>query len=141
MSDEYLLDTNIVSETTKPAPSTQVVAWLQTQKSLILSAVSVYELARGVERMSGRKRIFLDGWLAALLSGNARIISFDRGAALEAAALEREARRRGRPIPERDLFIIATAKSNGLRLATRNLRDFRGRGVSLYNPFEDGFLP
>jgi toxin FitB len=141
MTGGFLVDTNVVSETAKPLPNANVVAWLRTQAPIVLSAVGIYELARGVGRTSGRKRLFLDGWLAALLGGNAQVLPFDQAAALAAAGIEREARRRGRPLPERDLFILATAHCHGLRLATRNLPDFRGHGVPLYDPFDDAHVP
>jgi predicted nucleic acid-binding protein len=73
--------------------------------------------------------------------GNARILPFDEPAALAAAAIDRDARRHGRPVRDRDLFILATARSSGLRLATRNLSDFRGHGVALYDPFDDQHVP
>ena len=141
MTAEYLLDTNVVSETAKVHPDAKVLGWLGTQAPLILSSISVYELTRGIERTSGRKRLFLDGWLASLLGGNARILPFDETAARVAATIEHDARRRGHPIPERNLFILATARSCALRLATRNLQDFRGHGVALYDPFDDQHVP
>lgn len=141
MTVEYLLDTNVISETAKPQPAAAVVAWLEKQAPLVLSAITVYELSRGVERISGKKRLFFDGWLAALLGGNARILPFDQPAALAAAAIDGDARRHGRPVQDRDLFILATARSHGLRLATRNLSDFRGHGVGLYDPFDDQHVP
>jgi len=141
VSIEYLVDTNVVSETAKPEPNTRVVAWLRTQNPIVLPAVGVYELARGIERTSGRKRLFLDGWLSALLDGNSRVVPFDQTAALVAASIESEARRRGRPVPERDLFILAIARCQGLRLATRNVNDFRGHGVGLFDPFNDLHVP
>jgi predicted nucleic acid-binding protein len=140
MNVEYLVDTNVVSEATKSRPDPRVLAWLNAQAPLILPAVGVFELARGIARTSGRKRQFLDEWLAALLSPETRILPFDEPVAMEAAGIEHEARRRGRPLLERDLFILATARRHGLRLATRNLPDFRGHGVSLYDPFDDGHV-
>lgn len=104
--------------------------------------MTLYELTRGVQHVpQGRRRRFLDEWLAALLSGNSEVAPFDERAALAAASIERDARRRGRPVADRDLFILATAASQGLGLATRNLADFRGRGVPLYDPFNDIHLP
>ena len=133
---EYLIDTNVVSETAKPRPDAKVLAWLRMQERIVLSAIGVYELARGIERTSGRKRHFLDDWLATLLQGSTKVMPFDQPAAVAAAGIEHQGRRRGHPLPERDLFILATAHANGLRLATRNLGDFRGHGVPLYNPFD-----
>lgn len=138
MTLDYLIDTNVISETAKPKPYPAVLDWLAAQAPLRISAVSLYELARGVEHApAGRKRRFLEQWLGTLLAGNADVVPFDDAAAMNAASLERDARRRGRPMPERDLFILATAKSRGLRLATRNLDDFRNHGVLLYDPFAD----
>ncbi len=37
-----------------------------------------------------------------------------------------------------DKQIAATALIYGFTLVTRNVRDFAGTGVALYNPFEDG---
>lgn len=138
MAIEYLADTNVLSETTKPAPNAGVLAWLALQAPIRLAAVSLYELARGIEHVpQGRKRRFLDGWLALLLAGNAAVLPFDDEAALAAARIEKEARRRGRPIGDRDLFILATAKVHGLRVATHNVNHFVGHGVAVYDPFEN----
>lgn len=134
----YLVDTNVLSETARPRPSPLVLAWLGEQAPIRLAAVTLYELARGVQHVApGRRRRFLEEWLGALLAGNSVVFPFDEKAALVAASIEREARRRGRPVADRDLFILATAASHGLGLASRNLADFRGHGVSLYDPFDD----
>ncbi len=36
-----------------------------------------------------------------------------------------------------DAGIAATAKTHGLTVVTRNVADFRGRGVPLLNPYKD----
>jgi predicted nucleic acid-binding protein len=98
--------------------------------------VTVFELARGVESVTAPgKRKFLDEWLAALLSGPFDVLPFDTGAALAASEIEGSARRVGRPIDTRDLFILATARAAGMSVATRNGRYFRGRGVLVVDPF------
>jgi toxin FitB len=139
---EYLVDTNVISETVKAQPDPNVAAWLATQSPIRLASISLYELARGIEQIAaGRKRRFLEQWLGTLLAGNVEVVPFDEAAALTAASLEREARRLGRPVPERDLFILATAKCRGMRLATRNVDDFRTGGVPLYDPFGNVHTP
>lgn len=65
------------------------------------------------------------------------MLPFDHAAALNCAALESEARRRGRTIELRDLLILAIAKSQDLSIATGNVDHFRGFGVPVYNPFKD----
>src|SRR5437667_18316 len=75
---------------------------------------------------SARKRRFLESWFAALLDGPSEIVELGREAAIAAARIETQARRQGRPVELRDLFILASAKVNDLHIATRNVAHFRG---------------
>lgn len=132
----YLLDTNVISETARPEPDARVTDWLGQLSSLMLPSVVVYEIASGIHRLApGRKREFLEEWFSELLASDCDILSFDRDSALTCAVLEAEARHRGRPVEQRDLLILATAKARGLGVATRNVTHFRGLGVPVYDPF------
>ncbi|HWN41044.1 MAG TPA: PIN domain-containing protein [Thermoanaerobaculia bacterium] len=134
----YLLDTNVISETARPKPDANVTRWLGQLSAFTLSSVGVYELASGIQRLAaGKKREFLEDWLAELLASDCDVLPFDRDAALSCAVLESEARRRGRTIEQRDLLILAIAKSQELSIATRNVAHFRGFGVPVYDPFSD----
>jgi predicted nucleic acid-binding protein len=134
----YLLDTNVISETTRPKPDAQVIRWLGQLSTLTLPAVGVYELASGIERVpAGKKRDFLKAWFAELLESDCEVLPFDRNSALGCAALESEARRRGRAFELRDLLILAIAQAHHLGVATRNVAHFRGFGVPVYDPFTD----
>ena len=134
----YLLDTNVISETTRPQPDANVTRWLGQLSSITLSSIGVYELGSGIQRLAaGKKRKFLEDWLAELLRSDCDVLPFDCEAALSCAILESEARRRGRTIEQRDLLILAIAKSQELGIATRNVAHFRGFGVPLYDPFND----
>ena len=116
--------------------------WLGQLSSFTLSSVGVYELASGIQRLAaGKKREFLEDWLAELLASDCDVLPFDRDAALSCAVLESEARRRGRTIEQRDLLILAIAKSRELSIATRNVNHFRGFGVPVYDPFNDNQIP
>jgi toxin FitB len=138
MTPRYVVDTNVLSETIKPAPDARVLAWLDDQRAIAIAAVSVYELVRGIERLTaGRKRRLLEAWFARLLAGGADVLPFDRESAIAAARLERDAQNRGRAIETRDLFILACAKARGLAVATHNVAHFRGHGVGIYDPFDD----
>ncbi len=131
----YLVDTDVISETTKPVPNRAAAAWLADQAAVLLSAVTIYELGRGIERVhAGKKRQFLDAWFVELLDSAVEVLPFGVEAALAAAQLESDARRRGRPIDMRDLFILASAKARGLPIATRNVV-YRGHGVEVFDPF------
>jgi toxin FitB len=55
----YLLDTNIISQATKPTPSKSLLRWLteQEDEDLFISALTVGEVRRGIlEEREGRKR-------------------------------------------------------------------------------------
>jgi len=53
----WLLDTNIISETSKPEPDANCVAWLKARRGQCqLSSVTVSELRYGIERMPEGKR-------------------------------------------------------------------------------------
>ncbi len=134
----YLIDTNVISETAKPDPDANVMRWLGQRSPLVLPAIGLYEIASGIQRLApGKKREFLEAWLAELLGADCDVLPFDGPAALNSAALEAEARRLGRAFELRDLLILAIAKSRDLGVATRNVAHFRGFGVPLYNPFDD----
>lgn len=134
----YLLDTNVISETTRPKPDANVTRWLGQLSTLTLPAVGIYEITSGIRRLPvGKKREFLEVWLAELLASDCEVLPFNLDAALNCAFLESEARRRGRTIELRDLLILAIAKSYDLGVATRNVSHFRGFGVPVYDPFSD----
>ncbi len=137
----FLLDTNVVSETARRAPDSRVLAWIRTLPALQIPAVVLYELASGVARVpAGKRRRFLEAWLAELLASDCAVLSLDRDAALASAAVEVAARQQRRTVEHRDLLILGTAKARGMGVATRNAGHFRGLGVPVYDPFEDAYL-
>jgi len=100
----YVVDTDVISETTKPVPNRAAAAWLGDQASILLSAITIYELGRGIERVhGGKKRQFLEAWFVQLLDAAVEVLPFGVEAAILAAQLDSDARRRGRPIDTRDL--------------------------------------
>lgn len=137
----YLLDTNVLSETVRQAPHPEVVRWIAELPRLAMASVTLFELKRGIERLTGgRKRRFLEAWLGALLDSDCTVVALDREAALAAAELEAMGRRLGRSVEQRDLLILATARAHGYGVATRDIGHFRGFGVAVYDPFEGRHL-
>ena len=135
----YLLDTNILSELRRKAPNAGVVEWCSRRpaSTLFLSVLTLGELRKGVESLatSDRRTALLD-WLEVELPAffSGRILSIDGHVAdcwgrLMAAA--------GRPIPAIDSLIGATAVQHGLRLVTRNVRDFADLGLEVINPWSE----
>jgi len=129
-----VVDTNVLSETTRREPSRAVLAWLARYPVVGLSAVSVMELQTGVDAAPSARRARLSAWLDELLSSGAvEVLPVDEAVARVAGRL-RAARRRSPP-PLEDLLIAATAISRGAVLATRNVNDFAGLGVTLVDPW------
>jgi toxin FitB len=138
---QYLLDTNVISETARQRPSANVIEWIRQLPSLLLPAVAVYELAAGIKRLpAGKRRHFLDAWFADLLGSECDVLALDRDAALACADIEVAARHQRRVIEHRDLLILGTAKARSLGVATRNVAHFRGLDVPVYDPFEDSYV-
>ena len=62
----YLLDTNVISEHSRPRPNARVLAWLRTLpiEEQFLSVLSVGEIRNGIERLDdARRRERLRLWL------------------------------------------------------------------------------
>ena len=135
-----LLDTNVLSEVTKPAPDPRVLEWLDRldEDRSFISVVSIAEIRRSVALMDeGRKREALAEWLAHDLPQRfeQRVLHIDEPIALAWGDLMALAKRRGRGLSTMDGSIAATATAKQVTLATRNTRDFEGFGIDLFDPW------
>lgn len=136
----FLLDTNVVSEWTKPRPNAGVVEWLTLadEDEVFLSVVTLAELRHGIERLpAGARRRRLDEWLRSdlPLRFDARIVGVDGAIADEWGRVVARCERRGRPIYAMDALIAATAQVHGLTLVTRNTAGFEASVSALLNPW------
>jgi toxin FitB len=136
----FLLDTNVVSEWTKPRPDPGVADWLARadEDSLYLSVVTFAELRHGVERLpAGKRRKALDEWLRGDLPirFEQRILSVDGVVADEWGRLVARHESVGRPIHAMDALIAATAQVHALTLVTRNTSDF-ATSIKSVNPWK-----
>ena len=138
----YLLDTDIISNITKPVPSAPLIAWMaeQSDESLFISSLTVAEMRRGVLEMpAGHRRDRLEAWFVGPEGPSARfagrILPFDEGARLIWARLMADGKAKGRSRNALDTIIAATAQANGCVVVTDNERDFAD--VELINPVRD----
>ncbi len=137
-SGGVLIDTNIISEVRKGKRcDANVAAWYAgvSEADIFLSALVVGEIRKGIERVRGSDQAraeALERWLAAVIEGFAqRILPVDTRVAEEWGRMSAI-----RSVPVVDALLAATAKANGLILATRNVADVQGLGVTVLNPFE-----
>ena len=136
----FLLDTNVVSDSTKPRPSPELASWLAQvdEDSVFLSVVTLTELRYGIERMAvGSRRKRLDAWLQHDLPirFEGRILPVDAAIADACGRLVARSESAGRPIQPRDAFIAAAAEVYGLTVVTRNASDFQPVLKAVLNPW------
>lgn len=108
--------------------------------TLFVTAIGEAELRYGVAILpSGRRREMLasavDLMLREDLAGH--ILPFDSAAARAYATIASERRAAGRTATQADTQIAAIARSRGMAVATRNIKDLKDMGVDLINPWED----
>lgn len=136
----YLLDTNIVSETIKPKPNKNVVHWLSglSNHHLAINVLTIGEIRNGIESLEDKaKKIKLVKWLEVDLAEwfADRIVSIDLKVADKWGYISSVTKKQ---LPTIDGLIAASAMVHGLKLVTRNIKDFQSvDGLELINPFED----
>lgn len=135
-----VLDTNVVSELMKAAPSGKVVRWVSAQPSTSLFTTSITraEILYGIMLLPpGRRRTAFEAAAEAMFTDDfgGRLLAFGSDAAQPYARIAAERRRGGRPISQFDAQIAAIARSAGATIATRNVSDYDGCGIDVIDPW------
>jgi len=132
----YLVDANVLSEATKPAPDAKVVEWLRRNEAeIMVDPIILGEIRFGIYLLAdGKRRQRLERWFREGVSGIV-CLPWNAATGLRWAKLLAELRSAGQAIPVKDSLIAATALVHGLTVATRNEADFRKAGVKVVNPF------
>jgi hypothetical protein len=131
----FVLDTNAVSETEKPRPNLDFTNWLDAQNPahLFVATITVAEIWQGFHRLDPAHPDYNSiKVIATDLPRKYRVLNFD----LRAAAIwgELTAAATG-PLPLRDSFIGAIARSRGYRVVTRDIAPFERMGCIVLSPW------
>ena len=134
---KYLVDANVLSEPTRPDPGPAVVSWLRRhERAMVVDPVILGEIRFGILLLPrGRRRARLERWFDEGVR-KLHCLPWEAETGLRWAELLARLRASGRAMPIKDSLIAATALTNRLTIATRNVTDFEKAGCDVVNPFE-----
>lgn len=138
----FILDTNVVSELMRGVPQPEVLAWVdaRARRDLFVTAITEAEIRTGIAILpaGGRRRDLAHaaGRFFADFFAN-RVLPFDGAAARAYAEITAERRAAGRPIGQLDCQMAAVTRCRGAALVTRNMRDFKGVGIEVLDPWAE----
>ena len=136
---QYLLDTNILSETRRKQSDQRVIEFLSATdaSALYISVLTLGELRKGVaikKRTDPDTAKRLGHWVDGLEYSFAdRILGIDAATATLWGELSAQ-----RPRPVIDTLLAATAIAHDLILVTRNTADVQDTKANLFNPWKKG---
>jgi len=134
VSLRFLLDTNVVSEATRPKPSPIVIQrLLQHQGQRGIASVVWHELLFGWERLPpSRRKTEIEHYLLTTIKKTMPILPYDEAAATWHAKERARLTAIGRTPSPLDAQIAATAKAHDLVLVTFNRTHFEAfRGLAI----------
>ena len=136
-----ILDTNVISELTRPVPDPGVITWLDSlpAEETAITAITAAELRYGVRRMpDSHRKTGLSEAVNTLITSDFRdrVEPFDVLAADQYADVVTAREHAGQPISTSDAQIAAICRVLNATLATRNTSDFTGIGVHLIDPWK-----
>ncbi len=154
MSLGYLLDTCVLSETSRRNPHPAVVQFIETAENLMLPIAVVMEFQMGITEISHKdpvRAVRLATWYQRLAASGLPVIDTNTEVAEVWGVLAADPRlknlfvanaRAQRPRAGQDLHIAAVALVHRVAIATMNVKDFTliDRFYPLpgiYNPMED----
>ena len=133
---KYLVDANVLSETTRQSPSAEVIDWLRRhEEDLVVDPIILGELHFGLLLLpKSKRRAALEQWFLTTVR-SIPCLPWTADTSLRWSSLLAALRKRGRAMPIKDSLIAASALEHDLTVVTRNLRDFTGIGVRTLDPF------
>ncbi|WP_363331209.1 type II toxin-antitoxin system VapC family toxin [Bradyrhizobium sp.] len=138
----WLLDTNILSELSRPRPEHKVLAFVAAQplETLYVSSVTFAEIRFGIELVGdANHRAQLYDWLTHKVRPmfEQRVLAITEDIMFKWRLLVERGRKAGHTFSQPDLIIAATALHHGLTVVSRDTNDFQKASVPLLNPWID----
>jgi toxin FitB len=133
----YLVDANILCESSRSQPDPVVLQWLADHDSeLHVSVLSLGEMLKGIHLMdAGRRRREIEGWYQRIERWAAnRLLVMDASVMVTWGRFYASHQRAGRKLPLMDSLLAATALRHQLTIVTRNTADFPD-DVPVLNPW------
>jgi len=137
---KYLLDTSVITELILSAPNQSLVNFVDSldQEDLYLSAITLGELAKGIEKLpKSQKKQDLEAWLRddLLIRFEGHIISLDDEVMIQWGKMSARLEALGIILPAVDSFIAATVMTHHMVLVTLNENDFQNTEIEIVNPW------
>jgi toxin FitB len=137
----FLIDTNVISELSKPLPSPAVLHWFASTpaQQIYISSVTLCEIAFGLALMPAGKR--RDALLSATqelvrIDFEGRCLNLEAHCAAAYGPLAAKQQHNGRACSTEDAMIAAIALTHKFVLVTRNTKDFEGiAGLRVIDPW------
>ena len=135
-----LLDTNVISELRKPSCNPAVKSWSESQPAevLYLSTETPAVISFGIERPldPAFRQDFVE-WIETCLRPwfSGQILEVNEDVILEWRRMVARGKTQGITFSQPDLFIAAIAALHDLCVVSRNVRDFEGTSVEIFNPW------
>ena len=123
---KYLLDSNIVSEPSKPIQNEKVIKLIEKNRdNSAIAAISFFEMLHGVLVLpEGKRKKSLEEYLEKTVVPFYDFLSYDILAARIQAELSAKLQSIGKLTPYQDTQMASIAISKNLVLVTRNVKDF-----------------
>lgn len=137
---QWLLDTNVVSETTRSRPNQDVLDWIAERDpgEAVISTVTLAELHEGAASATDpERRARLTAWLNTAVPSwlGEHVLPLTLRILIEWLRLSKALQAKRQTRAAADLLIASTARVHDLILVTRNTRDFADTGVVIYDPW------
>jgi predicted nucleic acid-binding protein len=117
----------------------RILSTYTEDRFLFTRVLPLAEIRQGIELCEpGKRRAALEEWLEQDLrrSFETRLLPVTQAVADRWAVLSARMQQRGTPLAAIDGLIGATALEHGLTVATRNVKDFVGLGIEIFDPWE-----